>query len=313
MSLHANHVDACSQPTARCEGSVSLFGVLTDRPTNGCVLINNRVVTGGGWGGSDDAGMPDAGAPRGEFAFVGPDGTRVLLVPGTLWCPERELLPNTEYALVGPANIGGCLYGAEFEYGRFTTGAGPDTTPPPTPAPPTSLSCSVQSCESSACCGPYVVTVISASWGGVEDDSGVVLYEGGISLRSTPSYRWYRGISGAVMFEQNESFGIGASVGPSSVTAIDIANNTSAPSPLTVSCPPPEDAGAMLDAGVTPDAASTLDAAPVAPLDAGTERDAGVRASGGGCTASARNTGLLAALSFALAALLHRKRTRSVD
>jgi hypothetical protein len=312
MSLYANHVDACSPPTARCTGSVSLLGVLTDRPTNGCVLINYSTSVGGGGGwGSPDAALPDAGSPPAEFAFVAPDGTRVMLVPGALWCPETELQPNTDYALVGPASIGGCLFGAEFEYGRFTTGAGPDITPPPMPTAPATLFCMMQTCESSACCGPYVANVITASWGGVEDDNGVVLYTGGASLRTSPTYRWYELSSGLVMFEQNEMFGIGASVRPGSVTAIDIANNTSAPSPLTVSCPPPEDAGGMLDAG--PDAASTLDAAPVTPLDAGTEGDAGVRASGGGCTASARNTGLLAALSFALAALLHRKRTRSVD
>lgn len=305
MSLCSRPAEACSPPRAYCEGTVSLLDVLTDRPTNGCVLINNRVVTGGGWGSTEDAGAPDAGAPRGEFAFVAPDGTRVMLVPGALWCPETELLPNTEYTLVGPASVGGCLYGSEFEYGRFTTGAGPDTTPPPSPAPPTELSCSTQNCDSSACCGPYVVTVISTSWGSVEDESGVVLYAGGATLRTSPSYRWYQGVSGAVMFEQNESFGIGARVGPGSVTAIDIANNASAPSPLTVSCRPPEDAGATLDAGST----LGVDAGPTS-FDAAHPFDAGAptEASGGGCSASANNAGLLSALTLALTTLVVRKR-----
>lgn len=296
MSLCSRPAEACSPPRGYCEGTVSLLDVLTDRPTNGCVLINNRVVTGGGWGLTEDAGAPDAGAPRGEFAFVGPDGTRVMLVPGALWCPETELLPNTDYTLVGPASVGGCLYGSEFEYGRFTTGSGPDITPPPTPAAPTFLSCSIQTCDSSACCGPYVVNVISAGWGPVEDESGVVFYAGGASLRTSPSYRWYEG--SGVMFDQSESFSIGSRIRPDAIVAIDIANNQSAPSPLTVTCPPPEDTGVAGDAGhdIT--------------LDAGTALDAGTptEASGGGCSASANNTGLLSALALALAALLHRKR-----
>lgn len=293
ISLCSRPAEACSPPIAHCEGSVSLLGVLTDRPTNGCVLIRNTVVAGGGGGwGSPDAGMPDAGAPRGEFAFVGPDGTRVMLVPGALWCPEAELLPNTEYTLVGPASVGGCLYGAEFEYGRFTTGAGPDVTPPPAPAAP-SVSCFSQTCESSACCGPYDATVYVASWGGVEDDSGVVLYTGGRSLRTSPSYRWYTLRSGAVMFEQDERFGIGSGVAPLSVGAVDIANNQSDGTPRTGTCTPtpPEDAGAatLSDAGM-------FDAGRVAP------------ASSSGCSASANNTSLLSALALAVAAVVHRKR-----
>ena len=289
MAMWPNAGEACSPPVASCGGTVSLLGVLTDRPTNGCVLINNRVIGGGGWGSTDDAGQPDAGAPRGEFAFVGPDGAHVMLIPGALWCPERELLPNTEYAFVGPASVGGCLYGTEFEYGRFTTGTGPDITPPPTPTAPTEISCSVQSCDSSACCGPYVVTVMSAGWGGVEDESGVVLYTGGASLRTAPSYRWYQATSGSVMFEQNESFGIGSRIRPSSVTAVDIANNESAPSPLTVTCPPPEDTGVAVDAGIAMDVGPSTSAP-------------------GGCSASANNTGLFGAMALALAALIRRKR-----
>jgi len=199
MSAWADPVEACSPPIPSCGGSVSLLGVLTNRPTNGCVLINNRVI-GDGWSSSGDAGMPDAGAPRGEFAFVGPDGTRVMLVPGALWCPATELLPRTEYVFVGPASVGGCLYGAEFEYGRFTTGDGPDITPPPMPEAPSAITCSDQTCNSSACCGPYEVTVFTASWSGVEDESGVVLYASDSGLRTSPSYRWYALRSGSVMF-----------------------------------------------------------------------------------------------------------------
>jgi len=71
------------------------------------------------------------------------------------------------------------------------------------------------------------------------------------------------------------------------VAAVDIAGNFSASSQLTATCTP--DTHTPLDAG-----ASTMDTG--APLASG----------GGGCSASANNSGLLSAL----AALLHRKRTR---
>lgn len=303
MAMWPSVGEACSQPRGQC-GGASLPGPLTNRPTNACALI--PPATPGAFD-AWDAGPPDGGVPAASvaFAFVGPDGARIYLVPGELWCPERELEPRTEYAFVGPALIGGCPVGDEQEFARFTTGDGPDVTRPPTPESPTVLACSSGSCDNSGCCGPYTAVTATASWGLVEDESGVVFYTDGTGLRTQPHYRWFSETSGHVMFEQSELFGLGRRRAPGAVRAIDIAGNSSAWSPLLATCDGPVAGGdvGIFDAGFPPDTRFPLDTA----LDSSLIP---TRASGGGCSASANNTGLFGSLAVALALLLSRRRSR---
>jgi len=300
--------EACSLERGRC-GSVVWIGPTVERPTNACVLITPATEGDLGFL-TPDAGPPDSGVATAEFAFVANDGTRVALVPGALWCPEYELAAHTEYAFVGPATVDGCAVGGEYEYERFTTGAGPDTTPPPMPEAPIAIDCRREVCENGACCGPYSITIFDATWEPVEDESGVVLYASARGLQAGLSYRWFRENGGYVMTRSLH----GGRIAPGSVTAIDIANNQSAASPLTVDCPPPVDAGSALDAATTfdagLDAATTLDMGPAPDATAAPDAGLPTSASGGGCSASANNSGLLSALVLALAALVHRKRTR---
>ena len=276
------------------------MGVVANRPTNGCVWIAEPREPSGGFG---DAGRPDSGVSeptRPAFAFVAPDGERVLLVPGVLWCPERDLQPRTEYAVVGPELVAGCPSGTnEREYARFTTGDGPDTIPPPAPPSPGWLSCSSNTCDNGGCCGPYTADVFTATWDTVTDESGSVLYSDGESLRAYPMYRWFQETSGRVMFEQNEMFSIGRRRSVGAIRAIDIAGNASAYSRLNATCDGALDVG-LFDAG--PGSSVRGDSGP--PLDAAA-LDAGHAS---GCSASANNTSLLGALSLALTTLVVRKR-----
>lgn len=241
---------ACSPPSGGCHETVDLFSEITDRPTNACILASWELTDS--WD-DPDAGMdaathepsPDAGTR--DFVYVAPDGTEIALLPGALRCPEVLLEPLTEYRVVGPSD---CGRGPPRDVGRFTTGAGPDTTPPTAPGA-VHRYCHRESCGSSSCCGPYSVVITNSSWAPSSDDSRLVLYRGrGLQRQNTLATFQD---SGDVMFGVIFTGGALAhrGSGVTSVVAVDIAGNESDPGPAGDWCPPeafvPPDAG--FDAG----------------------------------------------------------------
>jgi len=300
MTVSTAHVvHACSPPGRGCLESVNVFPELEARPTNSCIVVSRL-------GEPDlpiDSGSLDGGV--GDFVYVGPDGVEVGLLPGPMRCPERELDPLSEYAVVGPTD---CGLGPRREYGRFTTGVAPDETPPSAPGA-SSSSCTSVRCDDSACCGPYVASIVTTGWGPATDDTGVLLYDAGRGLQSQRTISYFSTISGSVMFGQVfTGSGIAYAGGFSGVRAYDIAGHESGLGPVPSGCPPPPDAALdpALDAFV-PDAASTT------ALDAGEGDDARPTSepSGAcGCRTHRGNLGALGVAGLVVLALITRRRRR---
>jgi hypothetical protein len=76
---------ACSPPGRGRYDVIDMFPDIEGRPTNACIVVG-RI-------GEPGLGDMDAGGAVGEFAYVGPDGTEIVLLPGTMRCPERALDP----------------------------------------------------------------------------------------------------------------------------------------------------------------------------------------------------------------------------
>lgn len=239
------------------------------------------------------------------------DGTRVALAQ-TEWkdfyCPTAALAPDTDYALVGPA-VSGCGLEGEATLHSFHTTAGPDETAPTTPGPVDDVSCRTDSCDSSACCGPYTVTIYESVWAPSTDDLGGVAYAFGGELRFGARHAWYTGGGGA---SYGPLFGqVGTAVGltPHRVRAIDGSGNTSEPAIEGSACEiVPDDAAVSADAATpmphTVDAATSVD-----PADAGTTEGAG---GGGGCSAHAARRDGPAAMALAFLAWLRMITRRRV-
>ncbi len=261
---------ACSPPVGGfCLEQIDVFPELTVRPTNACIVAGWSTSPGPGGGWTFDASPGDAGAPERDagprsFRYVAADGTEVALLGVPMLCPEHELAPNTEYTIVGPT---ACGDGPPREYARFTTSEGPDTTPPSPPGAIT-VQCLSDSCDDSACCGPYTASIVHSVWEPARDDSGVVIYPASGLTRRADVEGFYE-TSGRVMFDtlffSGRRVARGGFVGH--VVAWDIAGNASEPGPASPGCPPPDDAA--IDTS-EPDAA--IDAAG---LDAASELDAG--------------------------------------
>lgn len=282
---------------------MNLFPEVAGRPTNSCIFIQRY-----GDAPEHDAGAADGGIA--EFAYVGPDGTEIVLLPGVMRCPERELEPLTEYTVVGPTE---CGLGERREYGRFSTGMGPDTMPPSAPGP-ISQSCSSASCDDSNCCGPYTASVVTTHWGLSTDDSGVVLYDAGNGLQAQNRISYFSTTSGYVMFGQVfgfSGFDLAYSGLFTGVRAFDIAGHESAPGPTPTGCPPPPDAAydPALDAFM-PDTGITT-------RDAGHDLDAGASAappSSCACRASRHERSAATAVALiALGTIVRRRRAVSAE
>ena len=245
-SIAPSAARACS-PTFDdgCESNVEVFVGVTERPTNACIraswsLPNPDETFDPGDAGADGGDVGPFSAGTSDFVYVAPDGSTIALLAGTMRCPERELAPFTEYAIVGPS---ACGRGEPFEYARFTTTAGPDTTPPTQPGP-VSSSCWTESCDSSACCGPYVIRVVSSSWAASTDDGGAVLYDAGGVFTPLTSQRGFAVMSGVVMGGTVVGSGgmtgrLGA--GASGLIAYDMAGNEPAEIGVSYPCMDPGD------------------------------------------------------------------------
>jgi hypothetical protein len=292
---------ACSRPSdCPSEPRAILIGDPARRPTNTCVVVDYGLL-----GLAFEAHRE---AIEGGLAYVAADGTRVALVP-TEWhryfCPSTELLPDTDYTLVGPA-YAGCTVDGETSLASFHTASTPDVAAPSTPGPIDDVSCAVVRCDSSACCGPYTVTTYRSEWAASTDDLGAVAYVFGGEVRFGETHDWYAGGGG-----YGPMFGFaGAAQGlvPHAVRAIDGSGNTSAPAVEGRECVVVED-----DAAVDPDAGPAIDAAIAPRGDAGApDMDAGPASSGGGCSAThARSSSLATFVGAALVFALRRRARRA--
>lgn len=169
----SHDADACSPPAP----GVSYRGVVPSEmdapaPTNAIVEI---------WYSGDPGEVareaqirPLGGAPVGTS--VSRTGNRVLVRPAA------PLEPSTVYevldrVLVPCVGYGPCDAAAHAVVGTFTTGTGPDTTPPVFAGLARIEVLSLDVCESSGCCGPYTAARFLLHLDPGMDDSGHVRYE----------------------------------------------------------------------------------------------------------------------------------------
>lgn len=265
---------ACSSPS-HCpyDPTATMIGDPALRPTNTCVVVDYGVR---GYAYEMHREVIEPG-----LAYVSTDGTRIAL-EATEWqryfCPSMELAPDTDYALVGPG-FSSCEVDGEITLATFHTTASADETAPSTPGPIDDVSCHVERCDSSACCGPYVVTTYRSEWTASTDDLGAVAYVFGGQVRFGETHAWYLGGGGrGPMFG---FAGFAEALTPHEVRAIDGSGNTSAPAVEGRACTVVED-----DAAVDPDAGTATDASISASADASvTDVDAGRASEGGSCRA----------------------------
>ncbi len=229
-------------------------------------------------------GSPSPYVERAPIVRRASDAARVELArgPSGMLAAEAELNPDTEYVIydVGdPASCGETDPSVEVEVARFTTGAGPDLSPPAPPVVHGVSECHVNVCESSACCGPYSLTSWRLDYEASPDDDVI-------------GYRTPEG--GVVPFRYGEwvaSGGYPLEVGRASgsshlrIVAIDHAGNVSeATAPIDASrCAPP-----------TPDGG----------VEAGMDAGPSTTPSGCGCSAAGTTAGEAAAIVGLLALCL---------
>jgi hypothetical protein len=207
--------------------------------------------------------------------------------------PTDPLMPGTAYEILDTVH-GSMLTSEHRVVATFTTGDGPDVTPPvfagALPAGPSDLDV----CDDTACCGPYVISRSALRWDAATDDHSWLAYE------VEPFSRLIYGNGAEWVCSGSHMFGgraLGA--GPHRVRAIDLAGNTDDNDvwvTLTFSCEPPVmgiDAGATsVDGGASVDgAAAPVDGGAASMPDAGRDgmvSDAGLTPAGGcdGCTIS---------------------------
>ncbi len=257
--------------------------------------------------------------------------------------PTAPLTPETEYRVVDGLDLGDegdlqCFELAQAGSGTapplntFTTGAGPDTSPP-TFAGATGAVVSDDACDDSACCGPYFVQRGQLSYAPATDDVLPVelRYHVYAQGQDQPLVRYTQAPVGIACGSDPLSPWDGFTVPPGATAAlylraVDLAGNVAGPTtPVSVAidCDPdpiaepgPEPtvepgpeataepgpvAEDQPDAGSTPDVGAEADTAP----DAGPPSDA--KGSGCGAASSGPLAGLLALLALAAS----RRRTRS--
>ena len=268
----ARAADACSPPQR-----VSLIGVSPSRDATG-IPTNARIVAAfrgvpGVVPGDGDAMMDVIVRPVGGSAIA---TTRSHLanryypyLGRVLVQPDAPLAPATQYEVLSriekePCTATGCLLATHAVVATFTTGAGPDLTPP-TFAGLKSVTTNYKSCGGSSCCGPYEAGLVSFDWDVATDQgSGVWV-----------SYNLYQlGVPDPVMplsYERIGQFFCGGSSGDAGgyfsvlpgtyrVRAVDLSGNEDTNDVTfdvtTCELPAVPDAGAQTnDAGAVVDAA----------------------------------------------------------
>ncbi len=168
---------------------------------------------------------------------------------GVLVIPDTPLEPATTYELldnaIQPCSASTPCIGPELQViATVTTGTVVDTTPPVF-APSFTGTTNFETCDSSACCGPYQAIDYFLDWTDATDDQGAVYYEV-LKDDAPPPGRLTGEIRGAVICDGDTAArppgadfigGDGSFV----VRAVDMAGNVtaSAPVPIHVSCHPP--------------------------------------------------------------------------
>jgi hypothetical protein len=113
--------------------------------------------------------------------------------------PTQPLAPATEYEVVdrrpnipcGPNRPMSCALGAVTVVGAFTTGAGPSTEAPAGPTGARLIEGMFSHCNSSSCCGPYLVKRFEARWD--EAAAGTRLYNVYAGTPQIPLVRYLDG------------------------------------------------------------------------------------------------------------------------
>jgi hypothetical protein len=185
--------------------------------------------------------------------------------------PVDPLQPATTYELLDgrrvPCDGSDCQLPAPVVIEAFTTGDGPDTTPPSFSGPIHLGSQHLASCESSACCGPYHLVAFGLSADRALDDDGentlYTLAQEGPSaprfpLAAQPSFVGANICDVGALADVTWLYGFFGGSGDYTITAVDLAGNETASPPLAVNvdCPSPwpSDAGpdAAADAAGNP-------------------------------------------------------------
>jgi hypothetical protein len=148
--------------------------------------------------------------------------------------PASALTPNTKYEVLDkfpnlPCASSPCA-GAAHVVATFTTGDGPDTKAP-TFAGLTSVPRKAQSCDNTACCGPYTAVELDLMWDPATGETGEVRYnvysDNKLVLARVTSAKAFIQCSGTGAQATTPGailFGTG-SIGQVYVRAVDLAGN----------------------------------------------------------------------------------------
>lgn len=205
--------------------------------------------------------------------------------------PRVPLAPMTPYEIWDRVAADDTIMDAHAYIATFTTGVDADLTPPVLSGETRLAIGARDTCDSSACCGPYDAIRFTLDWDRASDERGdVVLYEVGGTITSAISASGAYLCSGGFDIRGPPVDFIGSA--RQQVRALDLSENGSVPNP-----PPDRDVVEMctpLDAGPS---TATPDAGPDEADDGGRSgEDSGVGAAdspgdGCGCSVPRRNGG----------------------
>jgi hypothetical protein len=99
----------------------------------------------------------------------------------TVLTPDAPLAPATTYEIAGKlrpgcVGAGDCIAETYQVHATFTTGAGPDTTPPTFAGIRSIVTPEREVCTTSGCCGPYTGLGFDIDWDEATDDTGIAAY-----------------------------------------------------------------------------------------------------------------------------------------
>jgi len=252
--------------------------VLVYRGTTSVVVDHPRLTTAGGGAVAIGLSQPTnltAGAPQDPPYVLAPtsplqpntqytvlsDYAQVPCVRSPYWQPGMGAPSCIPVVDAGAGDGGGSPSSPpSFVIATFTTGAGPDNVQPLLSGDLSYSISSRQSCDSSACCGPYDGFLVSVNWSDATDSSGSVLYElsrdgaailfpiqntsGQITTGRLQGAFFCSGSTSSVSAMMGYTQFVGRN-GTYQIVAVDVAGNRSAPLSVAVSV----DCGSA-DAGV---------------------------------------------------------------
>jgi hypothetical protein len=179
--VNARSARACSLPPP--VSSSTLLTPATSLPLNGRVRVSLPGSSDGSGPGSDPRLDVSIRPVQGE-----PVPAKVELVPGGVldWSaiavltPDAPLAPSTTYEVLTRFPTDGCggpcPTAEPVVIGTVTTGTTTDDTPPSFAGLATVTEGTYETCDSSACCGPYGIRRFGLTWGEATDAVGVAAY-----------------------------------------------------------------------------------------------------------------------------------------